>query len=368
MHSSTRIPVYRPDLNGNERQYVLEAVDSSWISSQGEFIRRFEHMFGAYIGTPHVATVSNGTVALHLAMHCLDFKPGDEVIVPSFTYIASVNTIVQAGGVPVFADVRREDWLLDPDDVLSRVTRRTRAIMVVHLYGAACNMDRLGAIAADHGLDIIEDCAEALGTTWRGGHVGTFGRVAAWSFFGNKTVTTGEGGMVATRDRELHQRMVIAKGQGQDPDRRYWHPVLGFNYRMTNICAAIGTAQMERIDDILARKRRVAAAYRERLRACPVVFQQVAPDVVSSDWLVTVLLPKNTDREAVMRMMDAAGIETRPVFHCAHHMPPHRRPELKLPVSEDIASRGISLPSYPELKNAEIDYVCDVLKKALAAH
>jgi len=237
--------------------------------------------------------------------------------------------------------------------------------MPVHLYGAACDMDRLCAISKDYGLMMIEDCAEALGTSWRGQHVGTFGDVSTWSFFGNKTVTTGEGGMVATRAPDLLRKMVIAKGQGQDLDRRYWHSVMGFNYRMTNLCAAIGTAQMERVDDILSRKRSIAAAYRKELAGVGVEFQTLPNEVTSSEWLVSLLLPKGIDRARVMKSLAELGVDTRPVFYCAHHMPPHARPDLRLPVSEEIAARGISLPSYPQLTPDDIDRVCDALKRAI---
>jgi perosamine synthetase len=359
------LPVYQPDLSGNERRYVMEAVDSTWISSKGAFLDRFEAAFGQVVGTPHVSAVCNGTVALHLALHVLDLQPGDEVIVPSFTYIASVNTIVQAGGVPVFADSLPGDWLLDPDDVQRRITPRTRAILPVHLYGAVCDMDRLGAIAAHHGLTIIEDCAEALGSSWQGRHVGTFGAVGTFSFFGNKTVTTGEGGMVMTTDPALLARLNLAKGQGMDPTRRYWHIAMGFNYRMTNVAAAIGLGQIERLEAILRRKRAIAARYRADLETAGVTFQASRPEVESSDWLVSLLLPPGTDRERVMGRLAEARIETRPVFFCAHHMPHHARPDLRLPVAEDIAARGISLPSYPGLSDGDVDRVSDALIAAL---
>jgi perosamine synthetase len=361
------LPVYRPDLSGNEKLYVQQAMESTWISSQGEFLERFKAGFAAAIGASHVSAVSNGTVALHLALHVLDLQPGDEVIVPSFTYIASVNMIVQAGGVPVFAEVRTADWVLDPDDVERRVTARTRAIMPVHLYGGVCDMDRLTDIARRHGLAIVEDCAEALGSTWGGTHVGLFSDTAAFSFFGNKTVTTGEGGMVIARTPELLSRIELARGQGMDPNRRYWHIAMGFNYRMTNLAAAIGVGQIERLADILTRKVRVAQAYRERLNGLPIAFQTRPPQAQSCDWLVSLMLPPGIDRERLMAHMAVEGVETRPVFYCAHHMPHHHRPELSLPVSEDLSARGISLPSFPTLTEAEIDRACASLSSALAA-
>ena len=236
------IPVYRPDLSGNERRYVLECMDSSWISSIGVFVERFEQAMAEATGAAHAIAVCNGTVALHLALHVLGLRAGEEVIVPSFTYIASVNTIAQTGATPVFAESRRSDWQIDPDDAARRITRRTKAIMPVHLYGYACDMKVLQDLAAQHGLAVVEDCAEAMGTRLAGRHVGTFGEIGTFSFFGNKTVTTGEGGMLVTNDDELAMRLRQTKGQGQSLTKRYWHEIFGFNYRMTNIAAAIGTA------------------------------------------------------------------------------------------------------------------------------
>lgn len=361
------LPVYQPDLSGNERRYLLDAFDSTWISSRGAYLDRFERAFAEYTGLRYVSAVCNGTVALHLALHSLDLRPGDEVIVPSFTYIASVNTIVQAGGTPVFADVAPDDWLLDPEAVAAAITPRTRAILPVHLYGAACDMERLSALARAHGLAVVEDCAEALGTWCAGRHVGAWSDVATFSFFGNKTVTTGEGGMVATNDAGLYQKLVLAKGQGMDPARRYWHIVMGFNYRMTNLCAAIGLAQLERLPDILARKRHIAARYRANCANSGLVFQVPRPQVESSEWLVSVLLPEGSDRDRIMGRLAERGIETRPVFYCAHHMPHHYRPDVRLPVSEAIAARGISLPSWPGLTDADIDRVSEELLNAIRA-
>jgi len=360
------LPVYRPDLSGNERAYVLECLDSSWISSIGVFIDRFERAVAEATGAAFAIAVCNGTVALHLALHVLGLGPGDEVIVPSFTYISSVNTIAQTGATPVFAESRRADWLIDVEDVARRITPRTKAILPVHLYGHACDMPALQALAARHGLAIVEDCAEALGTTLGGRHVGTFGEIGTFSFFGNKTVTTGEGGMVITSDAALAARLRQTKGQGQSLTRRYWHEILGFNYRMTNVAAAIGTAQMERLPAILERKRAVATQYRALLESCPVEFQQPLPGMIGSDWLVSLLLPAGTDRDRVMLDLQAQGIETRPVFYPAHHMPMHAR-AMHLPVAESIAARGLSLPSYPGLTGRDVERVVAALVGALQA-
>ena len=358
------LPVYRPDLSGNERAYVQDCLDSSWISSIGVYIDRFERAVAEVTGAKHAIAVCNGTVALHLAFHALGLGPGDEVIVPSFTYIASVNTIAQTGATPVFVESRASDWLLDVDAVARAITPRTMAIVPVHLYGHACDMPALMALADLHGIVVVEDCAEALGTTLGRRRVGTFGRVGTFSFFGNKTVTTGEGGMVITDDDALSAQMRQVKGQGQSLTRRYWHEVLGFNYRMTNIAAAIGTAQMERLPAILDRKRAIAAQYRALLADAPVTFQQPIADMVGSDWLVSLLLPEGTDRDGVMAALQIQGIESRPVFFPAHHMPMYQQ-KLNLPVAEGIAARGMSLPSYPDLTGRDLERVTDVLRAAL---
>jgi len=358
------IPVYRPDLSGNERLYAIECIDSSWISSIGVFVDRFEHAVAEATGAAHAIAVCNGTVALHLALHTLGLGPGDEVIVPSFTYIASVNAIVQTGATPVFAESSQSDWLIDVEDVAKRIMPRTKAILPVHLYGHACNMIPLRLLAERHGLVIVEDCAEALGTTLCGQHVGTFGDCGTFSFFGNKTVTTGEGGMVITNDAKLASRLRQTKGQGQSMTRRYWHEIIGFNYRMTNLAAAIGTAQMERLPAILQRKREIAAMYRRLLASAPVVFQQPLPDTLGSDWLVSMLLPEGIDRELLMSTLLSQGIETRPVFYPAHYMPMYES-ALSLPIAESIASRGVSVPSYPGLTEEDIARVVTALKSAL---
>lgn len=355
------IPVYTPDISGNEKKYVLDCLETNWISSIGIYTEKFEKICADFIGAPHAIGVSNGTVALHLALHCLDIGPGDEVIVPTFTYIASVNTIAQTGATPVFVECREDDWLIDPKDVEAKITSRTKAILPVHLYGAICDMAALRSLADAHGIAIVEDCAEALGSTLHGQHVGTFGDVGTFSFFGNKTITTGEGGMVVTTDTGLAARMRKVKGQGQSLDRRYWHDELGFNYRLTNICAAIGLAQMERVEAILERKRAIARLYRQLLQDSGATFQYQQDGLVSSDWLISLLVPPHMDRDHVMQALLEHSIDSRPVFFCAHQMPMYRTDTI-FPVSEEIARRGISLPSYPTLTDDNVRHIADTLK------
>jgi perosamine synthetase len=359
-----RVRLYEPDLSGNEMPYVVDCLTSTWISSNGEYIRKFEQSFADYVGSDHAVAVCNGTVALHLALSALELGPGDEVIVPTFTYIASVNTIAQTGATPVFVDCNEDTWVIDGADVERLITPRTRAIMAVHLYGGLCDLAQLRALAERRGLHLVEDASEALGCSWNGRHAGTWGACGTFSFYGNKTITTGEGGMVVTNDAYLAERLRLLRGQGQHPTRRYWHVELGFNYRMTNICAAIGLAQMERLDQILERKRSIAARYRQRLQNQGVLFQARHPEVKSGEWLATVLLPDEIDRDAVMDRLDAEGVECRPTFCCAHHMPMYEAP-FALPRSEAISRRGISLPSHPLLSDEDIDQVCDSLVSAI---
>ena len=238
------IPIYQPDLSGNEKKYVADCLESTWISSKGKYIPLFENSFAKYVGVKHAAAVCNGTVAIHLALLTLGVGPGDEVIVPTLTYIASVNAISYVGATPVFCDSLYSTWQMDVADVEKKITAKTKAILAVHLYGHPCEMDPLVALCKQHGIFLIEDCAEALGSLYSEKHVGTFGDIATFSFFGNKTITTGEGGMVVTNDETLIERTRHFKGQGLAQHREYWHDVIGYNYRMTNIEAAIGLAQL----------------------------------------------------------------------------------------------------------------------------
>ena len=242
------IPVAAPALIGNEKAYVLDCLESSWISSNGAYIERFETVFADFIGTRHALSCCNGTVALHLALLALDVRPGDEVIVPSLTYVASANAVMYCGAKPVLVDSEPETWNLDPARIEELINPRTRGIIVVHLYGHPANMDPILEIARRRHLFVVEDAAEAHGATYRGQKVGTLGDLATFSFYGNKVITTGEGGMVCTNNEVLARKVRQLKGQGQDPRRRYWFPIVGYNYRMTNIEAAIGLAQLERIE------------------------------------------------------------------------------------------------------------------------
>jgi perosamine synthetase len=357
-----KIPIYQPDLSGNEKKYVNECLDTSWISSRGRFVSEFESQFANRIGVSHAASVCNGTVALHLALVALGIGAGDEVIVPTLTYIASVNAITYTGATPVFCDSLRSTWQMDPDDVERQITPRTRAIMVVHLYGQPCDMDRLMEIARRHRIFVVEDCAEAFGSRYKDRHVGTFGDVSTFSFFGNKTITTGEGGMVVTNDKTLRERLFHFKGQGLAAHREYWHDVVGYNYRMTNICAAIGLAQLEQADKFISQKRNVAQWYREGLEGSGVEIHAEAIGSFHTYWMTSILVPHASLRGTMRESLSEAGVETRPLFFPIHTMPMYSHKFQRHPVAEDLGWRGINLPSWPGLTHEQVQYITNHIK------
>jgi perosamine synthetase len=361
--SNQQIPIYKPDLGGNEKKYVNECLDTSWISSRGRFVTEFENQFGQRVNVEHAISVCNGTVAIHLALLALGIGPGDEVIVPTLTYIASANAIAYTGATPVFVDSLESTWQIDPEDIRRHITPRTKAIMPVHLYGQACDMDAIMAIAAEHKLFVVEDCAEAFGTLYKGRHVGTYGDISTFSFFGNKTITTGEGGMVVTNDKTLAERSRHFKGQGLAAHREYWHDVIGYNYRMTNIAAAIGLAQLERADEFIAKKRALAGRYTQGLKGLPVTLHQEAPDTVHSYWMVTLLVSGPDHRDRLRAHLAQAGIETRPIFYPVHTMPMYADKYQRHPVAEDIGWRGINLPSWPGLSTDQTDKICGEISR-----
>lgn len=354
-------PVYKPSLNGNEKKYVNECIDTTWISSRGHFVSDFENAFASYIGVRYATGVCNGTVAIHLALIALGICQSDEVIVPTFTYVASANPIKMIGAVPVFVDSRMNDWQMDPDDIERKITGKTRAIIVVHLYGHPCDMDRIMTIAKKHNLFVIEDCAEAIGSEYKGKKVGSFGDVACFSFFGNKTITCGEGGMVLTNNIHLYELLCLYKTQGVSKTKEYWHDVLGFNYRMTNIQAAIGLAQLEKVDEKVAKKIQLGEWYIKYLTDTPLVFHTSQPNMVHTYWMCSVLARTPGERASLRNFMKEHGIETRPTFPVIHEMPMYNETEV-FPIAKDLSQRGINLPSYPDLEEYDISIICNVIR------
>jgi len=359
-----RIPVYEPVLGADVRRNVLECIESNWISSRGEFVDRFEREFAVFVGTKHAASVCNGTVALHLALLALGVGPGDEVIVPTFTYVASVNAISYVGATPVFVDSIADTWQPDPDDIRRKLTPRTKCIIVVHLYGQPAAMDAIMPIAGDHGIAVVEDCAEAIGSRIGTRHVGTFGDVATWSFFGNKTITTGEGGMVTSERADLDAAMRKLKGQGLAGNREYWHDVIGYNYRMTNICAAIGVGQLPEVDRFLVRKREIAAVYASGLKDVPVDVLGESPGTTNSFWMNCIAVRDPAAREPLRKHLASDGIETRPGFYPAHTMPMYAAYDHgPYPNATRLAACAINLPSSPALSDDDVAFVAGSVQR-----
>jgi perosamine synthetase len=365
------IPVAVPMLIGNEKSYVLDCINSTWISSRGKYIERFEKSFAQFCGTRHAVSCSNGTTALHLALMALKVKSGDEVLVPTLSYVATANAVVYCGAKPVFVDSEPETWNIDPSLIESKITRRTKGIIVVHLYGHPVNMGPIMAIARRHGLFILEDAAEAHGAEYKGKRVGSIGDAGTFSFYGNKIISTGEGGMVVSNDQAVARRVHLLKEQGKDFARRYWCPVIGYNYRLTNIAAAIGVAQLEKVRWHMQRRREVISYYQEELKESSdrISWQPEKKWAKHAYWMFSVVFTGNLScsRDQLIKQLHADGIETRPIFYPMHMFPQYRSLGSKkgYPVAERIARRGISLPTWGGITKANVQYICRSLLKYL---
>jgi perosamine synthetase len=366
MTERKKIAVAHPALCGNEKKYVLECLETGWISSIGRFISLFEEQFAAYCGSEYAVACSNGTCALHLALAALGVGPGDEVIVPTLTYIASANAVTYCGGRPVFVDSEDRTMNIDPRLIERHITPRTKAIIAVHLYGHPADMDAIVEIGRRHSLAVVEDAAESHGALYKGRRTGGLADIASFSFYGNKIVTTGEGGMVTCSNRALEEKLRMLRGQGMDPRQRYWFPMVGYNYRMTNVAAAIGVAQLEQIDNLLERRFDVASEYRKHLAGYQELIQLPAeePWARHAFWAYTVLLlePVNFDRDEIMRRLADDGIETRPVFYPMHVLPPYAEERAgRYPVADRLSQRGIMLPMHTLLDSDDVAYIASRL-------
>lgn len=365
-----KFPVLEPDIGEQEISNVIECVTSGWISSQGSFIGEFERVFSDYLGGGHAIAVANGTVALQLGLTSLGIGRGDQVIVPNFTFGASINAIIHAGATPVLADVDYATWTLDLVELSKLITPQTKAIMPVHLYGQPARMDEIKAIALEKGLFVIEDCAEALGATYKDRRIGLDGDCTCFSFFANKTITTGEGGMVVFKDVKLAERARILRDHGMSPQKRYWHDYPGFNFRMTNMQAAIGVAQMDRIEDFLTRRKVVFQTYDALLQGRHNI--SLLPKNSWSEnsyWLYTIILKgyKNDTRDQLIAQLGYRGIDARPGFYPMHLMDPyHEFATGKYPVSSYLSANSISLPSSPGLSNEEVNHITTIFLEELS--
>ncbi len=364
------IPVCEPTLGGNEMKYVQQAIETNWISSAGRFIRDFEARFAEICGVQYGIACANGTVAMHLAMATLGLEPGDEVIIPTFTMIATANAVTYCGAKPVLVDMEPDYWQMDINQVEAKITPRTKAIVPVHIYGHPTDMDPLMALAEKHGLMVIEDAAEAHGAEYKGRGTGGLGHAAGFSFYGNKIITTGEGGMVTTNNRELAQLAWNLRDHAFSHERHFWHKFVGFNYRMTNLQAAVGLAQVEQLDGFVAARRRNAAEYNCRLHGIPGIRTPAeAPWAKNVYWMYGIMVDEaeyGMSRDALRRVLADHGIETRTFFIPMHCQPVYWQQFKgeRYPVAEDLCKRGFYLPSASSLSLDEIEYVTGVIRNA----
>jgi perosamine synthetase len=356
--SDSFIPISKPYIGAREKELVLEALDSGWVSSIGKYIDEFEANFARYCGTEYALAVSNGTTGLHLALATLGLQPGDEVIIPDLTFVATANAVAYTGATPVLADIDADTLCIDPASVKSLISERTKAIIPVHLYGHPADMDALNEIGDAHGVDIIEDAAEAHGAEYKGRRVGGLGKCGVFSFYGNKVITTGEGGMVTTNDREFYQRARRLRDHAMSPQRRYFHEERGFNYRITNLQAALGVAQLERIDDFLDRRAEIMSWYNAEIATTGSIrLNRVKNWAKSAFWMICLEVDwlDEARRDAFMQALKARGIDTRPYFCAMSSLPMYK--QAPLPVAARKAQTGLNLPSFYELTKSEVQRI-----------
>jgi len=354
-----KLNIAQPSFRGNERKYVLDALDTGWISSIGSYIENFEKSFAKYHGVKHAIATHNGTIALHLALTAAGIHDEDEVIVPDLTFIATANSVRYCNAIPVLTDVGIDDWNIDPDKILKNLTKKTRGIIPVHLYGNPADMSVIMQIAREKNLLVIEDCAEATGAGIEGKKAGTFGDIGIFSFFGNKIITTGEGGMCITDNDELADRMRILRDHGMNRRKKYWYDRLGFNYRMTNMQAAVGLAQLEQLEELLPMRKNILNIYQSALGNHRLINFQSTNGNEYVTWLVTLRLKGLSyhQRDWVMDELKKEQIDSRPVFYPIHEMPFYQSTEFirqRFPNSITISQEGISLPTFIDMTKDDI--------------
>jgi perosamine synthetase len=367
------IPVSEPVITGNELAYVSECITSGWISSLGSFVQRFEQVFAERYGMPYALTVCNGTAALHLGLMAAGIGSGDEVIVPAMTFVATANAVAYTGAKPVFVDADPVYWNMDHSLLESAITPKTRAIMPVHLFGQVADMDLIRGFARKHQLIIIEDTAEAQEGKWGNQYAGSFGDLSTFSFYGNKLISTGEGGMLLLRDRDQYQRAKLLRDHAMDPLRRYYHPEIGYNYRMTNIQAALGVAQMEYVDATIARKTQIAQWYLKELKGVSgIQLPQELPGSRHAHWLFSIVIESSLsiERDELIMKLRKHGVDSRPFFHPMPDLPAYadQGKNREFPVARWLGSRGLSLPSSPLLTQEQVRFICSTLCNILEAH
>ncbi len=356
------IPVAEPSLGKEEEALVLDGLRSGWVSSIGKYIDQFEKAFAKYCGVKYAITTSNGTAALHLALVALDIGPGDEVIVPSMTFVATANAVTYTGAKPVFVDSELETWNIDPEKIKEKINKRTKAIIPVHLYGHPAEMGQIMAIARKYNLVVVEDAAEAHGALYKQKKAGSLGDIACFSFYGNKIITTGEGGMILTNNKVYANKIKMLRDHGVSKRRRYYHPTLGFNYRMTNLQAALGLAQIRKIDSFIDRKREIAKLYEKYLidLVPEIVLAPEAKWAKNVYWMYSILLPKKgkKNRDFLIKELKKKGVDSRPFFFPIHRLPRYNIGE-HYPNADFLGMSGVNLPSSFGLLEEQIKYISD---------
>jgi len=360
------IPMAIPSLGRLEEKLVQQCVKSSWISSSGEFIEKFENSFAEYFKVKHAISCANGTVALHLALLVLGIGPKDEVILPTLSFVATANAIKYVGAVPIFVDSDINSWNINTSLIEEKITKRTRAILPVHLYGYPADMKTITSLAKKYRLAVVEDAAEAHGARIGTKFVGSIGDLGCFSFYGNKIITTGEGGMVITNSTRLAQKIRLLKNHGMSPTRRYWHPVIGYNYRMTNMQAALGYAQLKQFPKFVKKRNQIKSWYRQRLSQIDSI-QLFAPDtkgISSVNWLFTirVIAKGKKSRDNLMKYLKKYGVDSRPAFFPITDFPSYKNTE-RFPIAATIANQGINLPTYVNLTRQQVTYITSTIER-----
>ncbi len=353
-----------PNVGTLEKELLSKTIDSGYVSTVGPYVPELERRIAKYLDVKKAVSTQSGTAAIHMALHELGVGGGDEVIVPALTFVATVNPVVYVGATPVFADVNIDTWNIDPGNIEKVITKKTKAIIPVHLYGNPCNMDAIMRIAGKYGLYVIEDATESLGAKYKDKHTGTFGDFGCFSFNGNKIITTGGGGMITGNNGRKISHVKMLVNQARDEGKEYYHPEVGFNYRMTNIEASLGLGQMEKLDDFLAKKKKFNTIYREELKDMEFVrFQQECGDGESSWWLSCVVFGKGIDIAGLQEKLKEKGIPTRRVFPPVVEFPPYRsHKHAGYENSYHIYEGALCLPSSTLNSADDIHYVCEKMK------
>lgn len=361
------IPMAIPSFDIQEKRILNECLDSTWISSAGPYIDKFEQAFAQKFNVKHAISCSNGTSALHLALLALDIKKGDEIIIPALTFVSTANVVVYTGATAVFVDIDPLTWNIDASKIEAKITKNTKAIIPVHLYGYPCDLSAILRIAYKYGLAVIEDAAEAHGAIYKNKYVGTLGDIGCFSFYGNKIITTGEGGMLILKSSRLAQKIRLFKNHGMSQIRRYWHPVVGYNYRMTNLQAAIGLTQLDKIEIFLKKRTLIKKWYIQRLSSVPGLYMPPSDTTNSKsvNWLFTMRVTGKKTRDQLIQFLKKKNVDSRPAFYPVTDFPMYKTGE-EFPVAQKITHEAINLPTFVDLTKEQVNYITKMIRSYIS--